>query len=150
MEHMAAAVFGISTLHPFQKTVIELAKQSGSRVLVHAGTGSGKSLCYQLAVLLSDGIGLVVSPLVSIMRDQVNALKLRNVKAIAVERDTPDESFREIRNGTYQLIYASPEMLVGGRLSDVLRLPLFQQRLRLVAIDECHLVTKWSVSVRFV
>ena len=140
-------VFGYDQFRPHQREAIEQVL-SGQDALVIMPTGGGKSLCYQIPALVKDGVALVISPLIALMKDQVEALRTNGINAHAIN-STLDSAEKihiheEIRQGKVKLLYVSPEKVMSPSFLDYLAtLPL-----TLVAIDEAHCVSMWGNDFR--
>ncbi|NOG69697.1 DNA helicase RecQ [Roseicella sp. DB1501] len=136
-------VFGHPGFRGRQEEIVRHVMAGGSG-LVLMPTGGGKSLCYQVPALCRPGLGVVVSPLIALMEDQVAALRQQGIAAAALHSELPEDHAREVRRdlaqGTLKLLYVSPERLVlDGTLDFLARRPL-----ALFAIDEAHCVSQWG------
>ncbi len=121
---------------------------AGRSALALFPTSAGKSLCYQLPALLMDGVTLVISPLIALMKDQVEALRARGIAAARLDSSLSAEEaaevFEDMRNGTLKLLYIAPERLMNEAFVERLK----RLRIAMMAVDEAHCISEWGHNFR--
>jgi len=139
--------FGYATFRQQQEAIIEATLQ-GKHTLVLMPTGGGKSICFQVPALMLPGLTLVISPLISLMKDQVDSLKANGIEAAYLNSSIPIEAQRDIENkilnNELKLLYTAPERLVTYEFRSLLK----KIELSLIAIDEAHCISQWGHDFR--
>lgn len=139
-------VFGYSDFRPGQENAIRRIL-SGGDLLAILPTGGGKSICYQIPALVGDGMTIVISPLISLMKDQVDQLRQLNIQAYALNSTVGSQEARAIlraaRAGEVRLIYIAPERLD----SDLSKTELQSLDIKRIVIDEAHCVSQWGMTL---
>ena len=143
--------FGYTSFRGAQQAIVEHVV-SGGDALVLMPTGGGKSLCYQIPALLRQGVGIVVSPLIALMQDQVDALKQLGVAAAflnsSLEANAAREVSRQLIRGELKLLYVAPERLMTESFLNLLERLQQDNNIALFAIDEAHCVSQWGHDFR--
>ncbi|MDQ8198099.1 RecQ family ATP-dependent DNA helicase [Pelagicoccus enzymogenes] len=147
LKETLSEVFGFTSFREGQEAIIEQILDGNSALAVFP-TGSGKSLCYQLPALLLDGLTVVISPLIALMKDQVDFLQSKGVKVARLDSSLSAEEarqvYRDVRAGSLKLLYVAPERISNERFFAAIE----GNSISLMVIDEAHCISEWGHNFR--
>lgn len=147
IQQILSKYWGYSVFRPLQEDIIQ-SVLDGNDTLALMPTGGGKSICFQVPALYKEGLCIVISPLISLMKDQVDHLKKRGIKAVAIYSGMHyheiDLALDNCSNGDIKFLYISPERI----MSDTLKVRLRKMKINLLAVDEAHCISQWGYDFR--